>query len=636
MDVLSLLCTLVLAQQPNFAVWAGPIVDASAGLRAKVPVVDQVVFVPDLPTMLDELGRWSAVGHWPILIDGEPLNELFVRRFRPSRVLRRARVQGKDDKQAIEAAVGAAWDMAPGGQHGAVLGHVGAAPPGIVLTDEKATARAAAALLAAGRGQMLGWVEGDYGYSGGRLTAVQGRHLRSAVASACDATGAEWKALGDGIDTVTLCRDLAARVDGGGQAPMDNISNPPAVAVTDWIGRHDDGTRWAFAGWIFGTQGRSAYAANSSLFLPRTRVWMGDTYPRSEPWSVWKLDEPAKMLRSGGYDVTLVEDLDLNRLLAASRDGMQADLLFMTSKGNADFFRMSGGDDLDAAQVPVMRTPASLYMVHSWSLQAPYDARTVGGRWLANGVYADIGSSQEPTLQAFVPGRLVAARIMRGIPWLIAGRFWPGESGRFSKAWRINDIGDPLMMAPPPGRADRQRIAAPESMPDGCTNAAHDAATALRSAMNAPSDDAFASAIALAAQAGRADIAVQAWAGAVHAKVGGSRSAAAVLPSAVFQGNVTAAMEAAQMLGTLTTWQGDLIWALGATRLQTTSDPRLIDQMEAAIDKDQSAGRVRLLAEHMRRTKGPLAANVLIQRWLDKAGPSRQQAELKKLLKGSP
>jgi hypothetical protein len=326
----------------------------------------------------------------------------------------------------------------------------------------------------------------------------------------------------------------------------------------------------------------------------------------------------------------------LNKLLGASRDGMEADLVFMTSKGNADFFRLTGGDDLDAAQVPVMRTPASLYLVHSWSLQAPYDVRTVGGRWLANGVYADIGSSQEPSLQAFVPGRLVAARIMRGIPWLIAGRYWPGESGRYSRAWRINDIGDPLMMAPPPGRADRTRSAPQEALPEGCTNAAHDAAEALRRAMKAPNDDTFAVAISLAAQAGRPDIAVQAWAGAVHAQSGGPRSAAAVLPSAVFQGNVTAAMEAAQVLPKLTTYQGDLIWALGATRLQTTTDPRLIEQMELAIDRDQSAGRVRVLGEHLRRTKGPLAATVFIQRWLDKAGPRRQQAELEKLLKGAP
>ena len=53
------------------------------------PVVDCVVLVPDAATYLDELGKWSPRGRWPVLFEDDQLAPMFIRRFRPSRVYRR-------------------------------------------------------------------------------------------------------------------------------------------------------------------------------------------------------------------------------------------------------------------------------------------------------------------------------------------------------------------------------------------------------------------------------------------------------------------------------------------------------------------------------------------------------------------
>lgn len=630
--MLTLLCAVVLTQQQAWQVWAQPIVDASAAVRTGIPVVDQVVLVPDLPTLLDELGRWSPQGHWPILIESEPLNDLFIRRFRPGRVLRRERVAAAADQAAVETAVARAWDLDSGPVAVAAAKVLGTPVPGIVLSDPKSSARAAAALLAAGRGQYLGWVTGDYGRSGKRLSAAQGATLTKAVEAACAETGVAWSTLGDAIDTVTLCRDLAARIDGGERIGSDNAQNPPALAVTDVIGRHSDGRRWAFTGWIFGTAGHSAFMANCSLFLPRSKVWLGDTYPNRDPWSNWKLSGAAQVLRENGYQVALTSPLTPDALTMAGANGLAADLIMVVSKGNADFFRLAGELDVDAAQVPVLVTPAAVYMLHSWSLRSPNDVRTVGGRWIANGAYATVGSSQEPSLNAFVPGELIVKRLTVGIPWLIAGRFWPGEGGPASNPWRINTIGDPLMIAPPPGTLNRRKIKAPDDIPAGCVNIATEAKEALKAAASAPSDALFATAITGAVRSGRDALAVQMYAAAQERSVAGPQSSAAVLEAAVFEGDAATAAAAAGRLPVLDRRHGDLLWAVGAPLLMGHPDADLVSLLEQTIDPRQSAGRVRLMAAYLKRTQGPLAATVFVQRFLDRATSNRQIRELKKLL----
>ncbi len=633
--MLSLLCTLALLQTPQWQTWAQPITTASAAMRAKIPVVDQVVVVPDMPTMLDELGKWSPAGHWPILIEGDPRNVQFIRRFAPGRVLRRDRHVAAADAAAVESAVAAAWDVPVGHVPETAAEVLGVPVPGIVLADPGNSARGGAAMLAAGRGQHLGWVAGDFGRSGGRLTPAQGRALCDAVEAACEATGASWNALGDAIDTVTLCRDLAARVEGGERSNSDNPSNPPALAVTDVVGRHADGRRWAWTGWIFGDAKSSVWQANCSLFLPRTRVWLGDSYPAQPPWTTWKLAAAADVFTAEGYTVQITDPLTPDTLTRAAADGLEADLMMLVSKGNADFFRLAGDVDVDASQVPVCRTPAAVYMLHSWSLRAPYDARTVGGRWLSNGAYADVGSSQEPMLQAFVPPELIAKRVSKGIPWLIASRYWPGTSGAASNPWRINTIGDPLMLAPAPGSSNRHKI-----QPEGESGARYTsmlqiAQDALKQAAVAASDDVFAEGIHAAVMANRQTLALQIYSVAQGHAAAGPKSAAAVLATAAFNGKINMVLHAATTIGTLSRGQADLVWAAGAPKLvDGTADATLIHVLRSCIDATQSAGRVRLLAQAMRSTQGALATSTMIEHFLAQAKSARQKKELQKILSG--
>ena len=97
-------------------------------------------------------------------------------------------------------------------------------------------------------------------------------------------------------------------------------------------------------------------------------------------------------------------------------------------------------------------------MVHSFSLQRPGDPNSVGGRLLERGVYGYLGSVDEP-YSGVVPPKIQLERISAGVPFLIAGRYWPGE-GIMSGVWKVAAIGDPLMLAPSDRIAPRRRISA--------------------------------------------------------------------------------------------------------------------------------------------------------------------------------
>ena len=72
-------------------------------------------------------------------------------------------------------------------------------------------------------------------------------------------------------------------------------------------------------------------------------------------------------------------------------------------------------------------------------LLPPDDGKTVGGRWLERGVYAYVGSVDEPYLEAFVTPRLLTNRLQMLTPFLIAAREIAAPP------WKITTIGDPLM-----------------------------------------------------------------------------------------------------------------------------------------------------------------------------------------------
>ena len=61
-------------------------------LIERITLVDQVVLVPDLATWLDEVGRWKKGAQWPVLIEDDRYTPLFVRRFKPLRLIGRSSI----------------------------------------------------------------------------------------------------------------------------------------------------------------------------------------------------------------------------------------------------------------------------------------------------------------------------------------------------------------------------------------------------------------------------------------------------------------------------------------------------------------------------------------------------------------
>ena len=86
----SLLLILTLcqtAQEPSREIQAAMFLGSrSAQVQRKLPVIKQVVIVPDEATYLDEIGRWSTRARWPVLFDKEPFTSQFIRRFKPEKV----------------------------------------------------------------------------------------------------------------------------------------------------------------------------------------------------------------------------------------------------------------------------------------------------------------------------------------------------------------------------------------------------------------------------------------------------------------------------------------------------------------------------------------------------------------------
>ena len=65
----------------------------TAHVQRALPILNQVVVVPDEATYLDELSRWSLKGRWPVLFEREPFASQFIRTFSPEKVLRRTSIR---------------------------------------------------------------------------------------------------------------------------------------------------------------------------------------------------------------------------------------------------------------------------------------------------------------------------------------------------------------------------------------------------------------------------------------------------------------------------------------------------------------------------------------------------------------
>jgi hypothetical protein len=173
-----------------------------------------------------------------------------------------------------------------------------------------------------------------------------------------------------------------------------------------------------------------------------TNAWLFDGYPDTEMWRDYDATPAAEALRAAGLTVQLDDaprQGDREWRARASKS-LDADLIFVTTKGNADFFDLNIGT-CKPGDVPILAVPAAVHFTHSWSAQWPGNRDTIAGRWFERGVYAYVGSVQEPYLQAFVPSKALIMRLVTGGPW---GLFARMDAGPFSKPWKVAVFGDPL------------------------------------------------------------------------------------------------------------------------------------------------------------------------------------------------
>lgn len=434
-------------------------------VRAQLPTNPVVVIVSNTAAYADAIGKWdfNAGRRYPVLIDdgswaARQAIARFVRAFKPQSVVRWE--SGfpplpnpvADRRALLERIAGAPWKPEEPTLDSLKKkwASMKFTPPGIVLANADDPAWTAAIAIAAARGQPLFWTSLQGGLDDTISLADADAFERLAEGFA-ESTGFSWSALGDDLESITICLNGATRV----QLAADD--QRAMLAITDCIGRKatDDKSRrgrWAWAGMVTGNAWQAAYSAMSGLFLATDNAWLFDGYESGPPWNQWDCTEAATTLEKAGIK-TLVDDNGRTSLndwrrraaggyTATGPDdlpmGVDAALIAVNSMGNGDFFMVHPGEG-KPPDAPILRRPAIVGLVHSWSAQAPGNVDTVAGRWLVRGAYAYVGSVHEPYLQAFVPTPKLMQRLSVGMPLGAAARLDNGE------VWKINILGDPLI-----------------------------------------------------------------------------------------------------------------------------------------------------------------------------------------------
>jgi len=551
----------------------------SAKVTEAFPLVDRVVLVPDTATYLDELGKWSPRGRWPVLIEDPTFTPMFVRRFKPAQLIRRDSVGPREvtvaDLERI--VIGAFGGSAEVASIREVFATQQYPPPGVVITSLKDPAWTAAIALAAGHGQPLAFLEEAFGGPNDELDLVAAKSLGDAVTEIVRRQGYPWEKLGDAIDTITICRDLPVR------AAVTASADSP-VATTDLLGRHADGSHYAFAGWIFGDEIRCAYVAMCSLFLAREQVWMVNGYPLEGEWGTYATGKAGDLLQPRGFAAQDFSGAAANETswLRLLMGGVTADVIFVNSKGNTDFFDLTEGRG-HPYDAPILNTPAIVQFIHSWSMNKPGDGACVGGAWIERGAYAAVGSVHEPFLSAFVPPGEIANRCVNLIPYLIAARWWDGQHP-LGKPWRVMTYGDPLMLcappAPPPDGVGKARISMPLESGVDLTERVKEL---MRDTKTDLTGESHRQALVILDMLGRDEIAEQLWT-AAEAAGRGDAAARAALPALFRMRDTRQFMKAWDQLRGRDAACLDMLWHLMWPRAAgVRADKDLLLQLQSAI-----------------------------------------------------
>ncbi len=636
------------------------------------PVVPRVVLVPDGDTWLEEVSRWSLDAQWPVLFESDPQAAAFIRGFRPEEVVRvpatERRLPADPDQRKIRLleAIRASWGARPDQPVIERFVELRWEPPGFAVASPRDPAWPAAVAIAAARGVPLVFIEDDLGpvngvMDGPVLAGLEARLRDAATTISADASdavraaiaaadpdavqpqrGYAWAGLGDLLDAVAICRAMPGRVRlmppaaavVPKQRPTDRSDGP--FATTDALCRGDDGERWGYAGWIWGDEARAANMAMSSIFLDRRNFWFVSGYPRSGVRAPFAVEECAGWAAEEGYAALYFDEENADReswdkLL---RGGIPADVLFLNSHGNAPEFHLFRDERVRPTHVPFTDHPLALSMVHSFSLQRPDDQNTVGGRFLSRGVYAYVGSVDEPYLAAFVPPALQVRRLAVGVPFLLAGRMWPGESN-MSGVWKVTTIGDPFMLAQPP-EFRKVKVVPLEQTPPipgavGVKDAARDLIrTLLTDRTVAPE------LIRLLELGGQDDVAIDVWmrvvgTGDQAAIVGAART---ILGPLFRSGRATDFVYAYERLARESRDRDavDMLWHLMTPRLTAVHDPDTVMLLEREVREPFEYEDLEVLVPHIDRVLGDGRGAAAVQRRIDREQNPARRSQLQRLL----
>jgi hypothetical protein len=421
----------------------------------------------------------------------------------------------------------------------------------------------------------------------------------------------------------------------GGRNPQLPKDTAP-LALTDCLCRNPDGSRYAFAAQIFGDGVRATSMAMCSLFLRRTEAWMFDGYAErpGDLFRNYAFDGAAAALAEAGFStrVWAGQDGTMARWRSILPQGLSTDVLFLNSSGNCDYFEMEPKSLAPSTDIPVLRRPLALAMVHSFSLQQPGQAWTVGGRWLDHGAYAYVGSVHEPFLTAFAPTAAVVNRMGVLTPFLVAARQWPGDP--IPQAWRVATIGDPLMTMPAPktlkllpGRL------APTAPGDGYENVRAAARFALSQSKvaDAPAvPGLLASATRGLAQCGEDALAVQVWRLARSKGAGGDAARIALGPS-FRAGTRDDFMAAWPLAKEPTAEERDMLWQLWATDLAALREPAAVAVLKSAVRAPRLDMDAQALLPAVRAAEGRAAADAWLNELIDRAGDPDTKRRLAQL-----
>ncbi len=451
----------------------------AALLRQAQQTLDFVVVVDDAQSYLYAISQWEGLVRFPVLWDDGSVRARediarFVRAYKPEQVLLMQddgewtwSRERPERQKLIEEALSKALDENTDDWRQTLSGlnAQGIVSPGVVLTDAGDEAWAGALALAAGRFQPIGFLESPASIYQ-PLEAEAGDRIERAAEHLAAITGRSWNALGDEIDAVTLAMNTGTQIKSG-PGDRDRIATSDRIGRTE---RNGAGERWAWCGQLIGDEAASVYRAMCGLFLEIDQAFIWDGYGDGPGWSDYDGTKAGELLELAGMKPE-VHDTPKNEINywyqrmirpigSADAKAGSALLMMMNSKGAARKFDLDGGvaEEGRAGDVPILQVPGVLHLVHSFSLQQPFQPKSVGGRLLDRGIYAYAGSVDEPFLSGFVPTPEVARRLATGVAFGTAVRWRSQDIPRAvqglnpSNAWKIAVLGDPLITLGGAGR----------------------------------------------------------------------------------------------------------------------------------------------------------------------------------------